>query len=171
MCSSDLLLIDRSNVSVTMVYIPGVYTPQFQWVLNKLPRRPQPVAPIYAPELIAGCFVHAAEHPRRRAWWVGVPTVYTIAGNMLWPQFLDRYLARTGVQGQQTDVPASADPEVNLWSPPDGPDGRDYGADGVFGDRAWHRDPQIWASRHHGAVAATLGAGLAAGVTALVRRR
>jgi len=163
------LLIDESNVRVTMVYIPGVNTPQFQWVLNKLPKRPQPVAPIYAPELIADCLVHAAEHPRRRAWWVGIPTVYTIMGNMVWPQFLDRYLQRTGVAGQQTDVPASADPEVNLWSPADTE--RDYGADGVFGDKAWHRDPQIWASRHHGAVAGTLGAGLAAGVAALVRRR
>jgi len=163
------LLIDRSNVAVTMVYIPGVNTPQFQWVLNKLPERPQPVAPVYAPEVIAGCMVHAAEHPRRRAWWVGVPTVYTIMGNMVWPQFLDRYLQRTGVAGQQTGVPASADPEVNLWEPADRE--RDFGADGVFSDKAWHRDPQIWASRHHGALAGALGAGLVAGVTALVRRR
>lgn len=162
------LLSDGSNVRVTMVYIPGVDTPQFQWVLNKLPQRPQPVAPIYAPELIGDCLVHAAEHPRRRAWWVGVPTVYTILGAMVWPQFMDRYLARTGVQGQQTDVPASADPEVNLWEPADRE--RDFGAAGVFGDQAWHRDPQIWASRHHGALAAAGAAGLA-GLAALRRRR
>ncbi|MEU2349126.1 SDR family oxidoreductase [Modestobacter sp. NPDC049651] len=165
------LRIDGSNVHVTMVYIPGVNTPQFQWVVNKLPKRPQPVAPIYQPEVIGEAMVHAAENPRRRAWWVGIPTVYTIAGNMVWPQFLDWYLARTGVQGQQTDVPASADPEEDLWEPADGPGGRDFGARGVFSDGAWTRDPQIWASRHHGAVAATLGAGLLTGAAALRRRR
>ena len=161
---------DGSGVRVTMVYIPGVNTPQFQWVLNKLPQRPQPVAPIYAPEVIGDCMVYAAEHPNRRAWWVGIPTVYTIFGNMVWPQFLDRYLAKTGVKGQQTDVPASADPEVNLWEPADGPAGRDFGTEGAFSDKEWHRDPQIWASRHHTALAGA-GAAALAGATALWRRR
>ncbi|NYJ08600.1 SDR family oxidoreductase [Petropleomorpha daqingensis] len=162
---------DGSGVKVTMVYIPGVNTPQFQWVLNKLPKRPQPVAPIYAPELIGDCMVHAAEHPDRRAWWVGIPTVYTILGNTVWPQFMDWYLARKGIAGQQTDVPASADPEVNLWQPADGPDGADFGAEGVFGRKQWHRDPQIWASRHHGAVAAALGSAAAVAGLALRKRR
>jgi NAD(P)-dependent dehydrogenase (short-subunit alcohol dehydrogenase family) len=162
---------DGSGVHVTMVYIPGVNTPQFQWVLNKLPHRPQPVAPIYAPEVIGDCMVHAAEHPRRRAWWVGIPTVYTILGNTVWPQFMDWYLAKKGIAGQQTDVPASADPEVNLWQPADGPDGADFGAEGVFGQNEWHRDPQIWASRHHGAVAATLGGVAAVAGFALRKRR
>src|SRR3954462_1631062 len=112
-----------SGVRVTMVYIPGVNPPQFQWVLNKLPGRPQPVAPVYAPEVIGDCMVHAAEHPARRAWWVGIPTVYTIVGNMVWPQFLDWYLAKTGLKGQETDLPASGHPPVTLWQPADGPDG------------------------------------------------
>src|SRR3954468_21456412 len=162
---------DGSGVHVTQVYLPGVNTPQFQWVLNKLPKRPQPVAPIYTPELLGAAMVHAAEHPRRRAWWVGIPTVYTILGNTVWPQFMDWYLARNGIAGQQTDIPASADPEVNLWQPADGPDGADFGAEGVFGQNEWHRDPQIWASRHHGAVAATLGGVAAVAGLALRKRR
>ena len=163
------LLIDRSNVSVTMVYIPGVNTPQFQWVLNKLPRRPQPVAPIYAPELMGACMVHASEHPRR-AWWIGLPTVYTVLGSEVWPQFMDWYLARTGIDGQLTATDATAADPVNLWEPADGPDGRDFGAEGRFSDQQWTWDAQIWAGRHHGALAA-LGAGVLAGSTALVRRR
>jgi len=162
---------DGSGVQVTMVYIPGVNTPQFQWVLNKLPERPQPVAPVYAPEVIGESMVHAAEHPQRRAWWVGIPTVYTILGNMVWPQFMDWYLARKGIAGQQTDVPASADPEVNLWQPADGPEGADFGVEGVFGAKQWHRDPQIWAGRHHGAVAAALGGVAAVAGLALRKRR
>jgi len=165
------LLHDKSGVRITQVYFPGVNTPQFQWVLNKLPKRPQPVAPIYQPEVMGDAVVHAAEHPRRRAWWVGVPTVYTILGNEVWPQFLDWYLAKTGYDGQQTDQDRPADQPVNLFQPMDGPDGRDYGARGQFSGKAWTRDPQIWASRHHGALAATVGAGLAAGAAALVRRR
>src|SRR4051794_19125021 len=162
---------EGSNVHITMVNMPGVNTPQFDWVLNKLPKRPQPVAPIYSPEFVAPAMVWAAEHPRRRAWWVGIPTVYTILGNTVWPQFMDWYLAKKGIAGQQTDVPASADPEVNLWQPADGPDGADFGAEGVFGQNEWHRDPQIWASRHHGAVAATLGGVAAVAGLALRKRR
>jgi len=162
---------EGSGVHVTMVYIPGVNTPQFQWVLNKLPERPQPVAPVYAPEVIGDCMVHAAEHPARRAWWVGIPTVYTIVGNMVWPQFLDWYLAKTGLKGQQTDVPASADPDVNLWQPADGPEGHDFGAEGVFSDKQWHHDPQIWASRHHGVVVTALTGAVAAAGLALRNRR
>jgi NAD(P)-dependent dehydrogenase (short-subunit alcohol dehydrogenase family) len=162
---------EGSGVRVTMVYIPGVNTPQFQWVLNKLPKRPQPVAPVYAPEVIGDSMVHAADHPSRRAWWVGIPTVYTILGNTVWPQFMDWYLARKGIAGQQTDVPASADPEVNLWQPADGPEGHDFGAEGAFSDEQWHRDPQIWASRHHGLVAAAVGAAATAGLASLRRRR
>jgi hypothetical protein len=109
--------------------------------------------------------VYAAEHPGRRAWWVGIPTVYTILGELLWPQFMDRYLAKNGYQGQLTDQDTPADEPVNLWAPVDGPDGRDFGAEGQFGDRAWTRDPQIWLSRHHTGVAAAAAAVLAGTVT------
>jgi hypothetical protein len=156
---------EGSGVHITQVYFPGVNTPQFQWVLNKLPKRPRPVAPIYSPDLMGEAMVYAAEHPRRRAWWVGIPTVYTILGELLWPQFMDRYLARNGYQGQLTDQDTPADEPVNLWAPVDGPDGRDFGAEGQFSDQAWHADPQIWLSRHHTGVAAAAAAVLAGALT------
>jgi short-subunit dehydrogenase len=161
---------DGSNVHVTMVNLPGVNTPQFDWVLNKLPKRPQPVAPIYSPEFVATSMVWAADHPRRRAWWVGIPTVYTILGNQVAPAFLDRYLARTGIAGQQTDSDARPDDPQNLWQPADGAGGRDFGADGRFTEGSWTRDPQVWASRHHGVVAVVPGAA-AVGAAALLGRR
>ena len=161
---------DGSNVHVTMVNMPGVDTPQFSWVLNKLPKRPQPVAPIYAPEFVATSMVWAADHPTRRAWWVGIPTVYTILGNKVAPAFLDWYLARTGVKGQQTSTDASPDDPRNLWEPADGPGGHDFGADGRFTAGSWRRDPQVWASRHHGTLAA-VGAAAVAGTAAVLRRR
>jgi len=164
------LLHDRSGVAITMVNLPGVNTPQFDWVLNRLPKRPQPVAPIYSPDLMATTLVHAAEHPRRRAWWIGIPTVYTILGNKVAPAFLDHYLARTGYQGQQSDEEAKPSDPANLWQPADGPRGHDFGAKGRFGDKAWHADPQIWAGRHHGILAA-VGAAAVAGLAAVGIRR
>jgi NAD(P)-dependent dehydrogenase (short-subunit alcohol dehydrogenase family) len=162
---------EKSNVHVTRVDLPGVNTPQFDWLLNKMPKKPRPVAPIYAPEVAARALVHASEHPRRRAWWVGIPTVYTVLGNEVWPQFLDWYLARTGVQGQLTDEDVPADAPVNLWEPVDGPDGHDFGAEGRFSDQQWSWDAQIWASRHHGAVAALGGLTLAAAAASRWRKR
>jgi NAD(P)-dependent dehydrogenase (short-subunit alcohol dehydrogenase family) len=161
---------EGSAVRVTRVDLPGVNTPQFDWVLNKMPKRPQPVAPIYAPELMGQCLVHASEHPRR-AWWIGLPTVYTVLGAEVWPQFMDWYLARNGIKGQLTETDATPADPVNLYHPADGPDGRDFGAEGRFSDQQWHWDAQIWAGRHHGPLAAALGAGLLAGSTALVRKR
>ncbi|SEK55538.1 Short-chain dehydrogenase [Blastococcus sp. DSM 46786] len=160
---------DGSNVHVTLVDLPGVNTPQFDWVLNRLPKRPQPVAPVYQPEFMAQTLVHASEHPRRRAWWIGIPTVYTILGSRFAPQFLDRYLARTSYRGQQRGQDARPDDPVNLWEPADGPGGHDFGPRGSFSGRAWSSDPQVWAGRHHGALAA-VGAGLAAAGVALWRR-
>ena len=160
---------DGSNVRVTMVNLPGVNTPQFDWVLNKLPERPQPVPPIYPVDLMAAALVHASEHPRRRAWWIGSPTVWTILGNKVWPQFLDWYLARNGYAGQQRGEAASPDDPVNLWEPADGPGGRDFGARGSFRQRTRGRDPQIWAGRHHGVLAA-VGAGALGSALAVWRR-
>jgi NAD(P)-dependent dehydrogenase (short-subunit alcohol dehydrogenase family) len=162
------LLHDKSNVRVTMVQMPAVNTPQFSWVLSRLPRQAQPVAPIYQPELAARAVVYAADHPRRREYWVGGSTVGTLAANAIAPGLLDRYLAHTGFEGQQTDKPRDPDQPANLWEPADGAAGEDFGAHGVFDDKAKRRSPQLWASQHHGALAA-IAAGVAAGVAALKR--
>ncbi|MGH8962175.1 MAG: SDR family oxidoreductase [Jatrophihabitantaceae bacterium] len=164
------LLHEKSGVHVTMVQMPAVNTPQFSWVLSRLPRHAQPVPPIYQPELAARAVLYAADHPRRREYWVGSSTVGTLAANAIAPGLLDRYLGRTGFGSQQTDQKRDPDAPTNLWEPADGPSGRDFGAHGVFDDTSHDHDPQQWASRHHGTLAAiTAGAGVA--VSLLLGRR
>jgi NAD(P)-dependent dehydrogenase (short-subunit alcohol dehydrogenase family) len=164
------LLHDKSNIHVTMVQMPAVNTPQFDWVLSRLPHHAQPVPPIYQPEFAARAVVYAADHPKRREYWVGSSTMGTLAANAVAPGLLDRYLSRTGFKSQQTDSSQSSDAPVNLWEPADGPDGHDFGAHGDFDDTSKDRDPQLWASQHHGVLAAGAG-GLVAALTALSRRR
>jgi short-subunit dehydrogenase len=163
------LLHDKSNVHTTMVQMPAVNTPQFSWVLSRLPRHAQPVPPIYQPELAARAVVHAADHPHRREYWVGSTTAATLAANAIAPGLLDRYLARTGYSAQQTDERRDPDAPHNLWKPADGRRGHDFGAHGVFDDRSHAHDPQLWASMHHGLIAAA--ATVLAGAAAVGRRR
>jgi NAD(P)-dependent dehydrogenase (short-subunit alcohol dehydrogenase family) len=167
------LLHEKSAVRVTMVQMPAVNTPQFSWVLSKVPRHAQPVPPIYQPEMAARAVLHAADHPRRREYWVGSSTAATLAANAIAPGLLDRYLARTGFDSQQTSEQEPADAPHNLWQPADDADGHDFGAHGEFDDEAHNHDPQLWASFHHGAVAAGAAAGAAglAAVARLARRR
>jgi NAD(P)-dependent dehydrogenase (short-subunit alcohol dehydrogenase family) len=165
------LMHDGSNVHVTMVQLPAVNTPQFDWVLSRLRRRAQPVPPIYQPEVAADGIVHAADHPRRREYWVGGSTVATLLANAVAPGVLDRYLARTGYKSQQTGEPRGAGQPANLWQPADGPREADQGAHGRFDDQAKRRSPQLWASQHHGLVGAAAGAALAAVGAAIWRRR
>jgi NAD(P)-dependent dehydrogenase (short-subunit alcohol dehydrogenase family) len=164
------LLHEKSGVRVTMVQMPAVNTPQFSWVLSRMPRHPSPVPPIYQPELAARAVVYAAQHPGRREYWVGSSTAGTLAANAVAPGLFDRYLARTGFDAQQTDHRRDADPPVNIWSAADGPEGRDFGSHGVFDDISHARDPQLWASQHHGVLAITAGV-LTAVALAWRRRR
>ncbi len=164
------LLADGSGINVTMVQLPALNTPQFTWLRNRLGRHAQPVPPIYQPELAARAIVYAAEHPRRREYWVGTSTALTLAGNAIAPGLLDRYLARTGIKGQQTGQPNDPNRRGNLWRPADGSDGHDFGAHGEFDDRAHRGDPQEWASRHHGLVGGALAVIGAAGAALWWRR-
>jgi len=127
------LLAEGSGVDVTMLQMPGLNTPQFSWVRAKLPHRPQPVAPIYQPEVAARAVARAIEHPRRRERWVGASTALTLMANAVVPGLLDRYLAMTGIKSQQTDEPVAGhrdNEEGNLWKPQD--EDRDYGSHGRF---------------------------------------
>jgi NAD(P)-dependent dehydrogenase (short-subunit alcohol dehydrogenase family) len=164
------LLHDKSNVHVTMVQMPAVNTPQFGWVLSRLPRKAQPVAPIYQPEVAARAVEYAANHPKRREYWVGGSTAGTLLVNAVAPGLLDRYLAKTGFSGQQTDEPRQPNQPANLWDPVDGRGEPDAGAHGDFDTQAKTRSPQLWASQHHGLVAAGV-AGAAAAAAALILRR
>lgn len=165
------LLHERSGVRVTMVQPPGLNTPQFSWVLSRLPKHPQPVPPIYQPEVAARAVVHAGEHPGRREYWCGGSTALTLLANAVAPGALDRYLARTAFDGQQTDRVHDPHRAVNLWEPADGESGRDYGARGVFDDSAKTRSAQAWLSRNHAVVVAGTAVAAAGAALAGARRR
>ncbi|WP_433362610.1 SDR family oxidoreductase [Actinoplanes sp. CA-142083] len=157
------LLHAGSGVRTTMVQLPAVNTPQFTWLRSRLRRHAQPVPPIYQPEVAAQAIVYAADHPRRREYWVGASTAGTLLANAVAPGILDRYLGRTGVDSQQTDQPHDPDAPGNLWQPADGESGHDYGAHGEFDDRSKPRSLQVWASQHHGLIGAAGAAVLALG--------
>ncbi|MFI0574838.1 SDR family oxidoreductase [Streptomyces tendae] len=165
------LLHDRSGVRVTMVQMPGLNTPQFSWVLTRLPRHPRPVAPVYQPEVAARAVLHAADHPERRVYWVGGSTVATLLGQKFAPGLLDRYLARTGYDGQQTDRPVDPSRPVNLWKPPDDTAPDDYGAHGIFDDEAHPRSVQFWISRNRRPLALAASGAVAAALAGGLRRR
>jgi NAD(P)-dependent dehydrogenase (short-subunit alcohol dehydrogenase family) len=166
------LMHDGSNIHITVVQMPAVNTPQFSWVLSRLPHHPQPVPPIYQPEVAARGVVFAADHPQRKQYWVGASTVGTLLGQKLVPALLDRYLAKTGYQSQQTADSVAPDRAHNLWDPLDGPDGHDYGAHGEFDDRAHRRALQLWWSHHARLVSAAAAVAVTAtGAVAWLRRR
>jgi short-subunit dehydrogenase len=127
------LLHDGSNIRLTMVQMPALNTPQFNWVKSRLPRKPQPVPPIYQPEVAAEAIYHAA-HEYRREWFVGGSTAIVVEGNKLLPGVGDWYLSRQGYDAQQYDGHVSPDRRDNLLQPVD--DEQDYGAHGDFDRRA-----------------------------------
>jgi NAD(P)-dependent dehydrogenase (short-subunit alcohol dehydrogenase family) len=168
------LLHERSGVKVTVVQMPAVNTPQFSWVRSKLPRHPQPVPPIYQPEVAARGVLYAADHPERRQYWVGASTAATILANKFVPALLDRYLAKTGYDSQQTDAEPAHHGAGNLDQPADGPGGSDHGAHGVFDDRAHAGSAELWLMQRPalvGSVAAATVAATAAVATRMARRR
>ena len=134
---------DGSNVRVTMVQMPALNTPQFDWVKSRLDHKGQPVPPIFQPEVAARAIVWATDHERRELY-VGWPTVKAIMGNKLAPALVDRFLARTGYKSQQTDESADRERPNNLWRPVAG----DFGAHGRFDRRASDRSLQLWATTH-----------------------
>lgn len=121
---------DKLNVHVTMVDLPAVNTPQFDWAMNKMGKKAQPVPPIYQPEVPARAIYFAATHKRRDVW-VGFPTVVAILANRIAPSLIDRYLAKAGYSGQLTKHEEPADAPANLFEPVPGP----YGAHGRFDKR------------------------------------
>ncbi len=153
-----------SRVHLTTVHLPGVNTPQFEHCRNKFERRSQPVPPVYQPEVAADA-IHWAAYHRRREIFVGVPTVYTVWGNRLAPWLAERYLARTAVSSQLSEVRHSPAEPGNLFEPPDG----DAGAHGPYDGRAHGRSVQWWASRHRRGLLGVMVGAAAAGVIAAAR--
>ncbi len=154
------LLHDGSAVRVTMVQLPALNTPQFTWSRAKLPRQPQPVPPIFQPEVAARAIVWAIDHPQRQLM-VGWPTVKAILGNAVAPGFVDHYLARTGYDAQQTDQPIDPDRPDNLFEPVHG----EQEAHGPFDERSRDFSLQLMLRTNRelisGALAASAGALLA----------
>ncbi len=165
------LMHQHSNVAITVVQMPAVNTPQFSWVLSRLPNHPQPVPPIYQPEVAARGVLFAADHPRRKQYWVGASTAATIGANKVIAPLLDRYLARTGFASQQTNESVESNRPNNLWEPVDEPVGTDHGAHGVFDARAHAHAPQLWFSHHVRLVCGATAVAAVATGAALARRR
>lgn len=147
------LLHEESDVHVTEVHLPAMNTPQFGWSRAKVRCEPQPVPPIFQPEIAADAVVFAAEH-RRRDVLVGFPVVKAVVGEKVAPAYVDRYLARHGFDEQQTDEPTSPDRRDNLYEPLPG----DAGAHGAFDERARSFSLQWSLTKHRSLAVAALAA-------------
>jgi NAD(P)-dependent dehydrogenase (short-subunit alcohol dehydrogenase family) len=154
------LLHDKSGVCLTMVQLPALNTPQFGWVKSRLPRKAQPVPPIFQPEVAAEAIYFAAHNPRRE-FYVGAPSVGVIVANKFVPGLFDHYLAHTGYDSQQYDGAEDPNRAHNLWQPIAG----DHGAHGTFDARSRSWSPQLWTSEHKTLIAL---AAAVLGVSALV---
>lgn len=155
------LMHDGSRIHLTMVQMPALNTPQFGWVKSRLPRKPQPVPPIYQPEIAAKAIVWAANH-RRRELNVGLMSSVAVIANKVAPGLGDLYLSKTGYESQQYNGLADPDRPDNLWRPVSG----DQGAHGDFGHRAALNSFHLWANTHRGLLAAGLS-GAALGILKL----
>lgn len=149
------LIYENSPIHLTMVQLAAFNTPQFQWARHRQSAQPQPLPPIFQPELAAKAIVWASKH-RRRELYVGFPALKTIVGNKLFPGLADRMAARQGFTGQMdfsVPPPAPADQrDDNLFTPVSG----DYGSHGRFDERATDWSLQFWLSIHRGAVTGAL---------------
>ena len=137
------LIHDRKDIHISMVQLPAMNTPQFSWCKTRLPRHPQPVPPVFQPEVAADAIVWAAHH-RRRQVYVGAPTLFAIWANKIAPHWLDKYLGDTGYDSQQTDQPVDASRPVNLFKPVEA----DYAAHGIFDNFAHEYSVETWGSLH-----------------------
>lgn len=152
------LIHDKSNIKLSMVQLPAMNTTQFGFVKSYLPDKPKPMGRIYEPEVAARAIVNVAQNHQREAF-VGYPTVQTILGNKFLPGFLDNYLAKIGIKGQQTSEPADPNRKNNLYEPMPG----DHGAHGTFEAASWDVSPEFWAASHKGILwgsMAVLGIGI-----------
>ena len=157
---------DKLDVHITMVDLPAVNTPQFDWAMNKMGVKAKPVAPIYEPEVPARAIFFAATHKRREVW-VGYPTVQAIFANRIAPGWIDRYLAKAGYSGQMTDEKLPEDAPANLFEPVPGP----YGAHGRFDKQSRTGSWEMFTSRHRDVlVSSLLGLGVLTGLHLLAKR-
>jgi short-subunit dehydrogenase len=161
------LLHDHSNVHTTMVQMPALNTPQFGWVKSRLPRKAQPVPPIYQPEVAARAIYYAAHHPERREYYPAWSSVEAIFGNKLAPSFADHYLARTGYNSQQHGGAEDPNRPNNLYEPVPG----DHGAHGAFDARARSFSLENWLETHPKLLIVAAALGVAGVTLSAIRHR
>jgi hypothetical protein len=159
------LLHDKSNVHITIVEMPAVNTPQFEWCATTLNQHPKPMGTVFQPEVAARAVVWAA-HVRRREVMVGMPSRMAVWGEKFIPGLLDRFLARTAVSGQKLSEPISESRPANLWEPVPG----NFAAHGKFNQGAHEHSAWLWLNMNRKWVIAMAGAG-AAVVAALAGRQ
>ncbi len=158
---------DKSRVTLTMVHLPALNTPQFGWVKSRLPRKAQPVPPIFQPEVAARAILYAARSTRRELY-VGFPAwLAIVAGAKLAPGLADRYLGRTGYDAQQTDEPVTEGATNNLFTPVSG----DHGSHGTFDTRSRSTSLVAEAATHRGLLAAAVVGSVAAALFLLRAKR
>jgi NAD(P)-dependent dehydrogenase (short-subunit alcohol dehydrogenase family) len=161
------LLNEKTEVTITMVQMPGVNTPQFDWIRARLPGQPRPVGKVYQPE-VAGRAIYAAAHDIRKEMLVGLPTVEAVWGNKVASSMLDEYLAATGIKAQQRPERVQPDRKDNLFEPVAG----DHGAHGSFDDEAVDSSAELWITEHKKELGlAALGAAAVAGVGFMLASR
>lgn len=139
------LMNEDSQIKLSMVQLPALNTTQFGWVKSCLPNKPRPMGKIYQPEVAARAIVYAATHSRREIF-VGFSTFQAIIGNKIFPEYVDRVLAKGGIKGQQTDTPTEDDRKNNLWNPVPG----DHGAHGSFSNQAVGKSFVLWLTMNTG---------------------
>ena len=158
------LIHDGSKVKVVMVQMPAVNTPQFRWVKSRLPRKAQPVPPIFQPEMAADAILWAARSNRREVN-VGWPATKAIVGNNFFPGYADRYLAKHGYEAQMVDEPEDPHRANNLYEPLPG----DAGAHGVFDDQASEASVEMELNKRRPWLLTAAGVGV--GLALLLRLR
>jgi short-subunit dehydrogenase len=158
------LIHEKRNIHLTMVQLPAMNTPQFSWCRSKMPRQPQPVPPIFQPEVAAERIVWASHHKRREVF-VGAPTVIAIEANKVAPSLADYYLGQTGFDSQQTEEPVPAGRPDNLFEAVPG----DFGAHGIFGNVAHEEAATTWLAGHKGTTALA-GAAVAGAIAFAIKR-
>jgi len=160
------LMHDSSRVRLTVVHVPALNTPQFGWSRSRMPRKAQPLPPIFQPEVGAEAVFRASQGTEREVF-VGWPTVQAIWGQRLVPGLLDRYLAHSGWEAQMVAAPEDVSRPENLCEPVAG----HQGAHGDFDRRAKASAPPAWLTTHAGAISTAALGLLSLGFLVSQRRR
>lgn len=110
------LVREGSGITLAMIQLPAMNTPQFDWARTHRQHEPRPVGPVMQPDAVADAIFRVA-YGRRREYWIGTSTVETIVGAMALPGFLDRYLARHAYEAQDRPSVVTPDRRDNLDEP------------------------------------------------------